>query len=145
MDFYKDCSYIAPGVKTGPARGHKFEHGNNKRKLWNIIFSETRRDRALIFGMLHLLLDLKQDCSYDVPGFKLALLQGSQNWNTGTKMENFIFFFSETGSPSALMFCMYYLLESWPLPSLFIWCPWGSNWPRPGGHKFEHGNKEGKL
>ena len=30
-----------------------------------------------------------------------------------------------TASPSGLV------------PRLFIWCPWGQNWPRPAGHKFE--------
>ena len=30
-------------------------------------------------------------------------------------------------------------------PNLFIWCPWGQNWPRPGGHMLEHRSKDGKL
>ena len=39
-------------------------------KSLKIFFSETRRYRALIFGMSHLIVDLYQDCSYDVPGVK---------------------------------------------------------------------------
>ena len=34
---------------------------------------------------------------------------------------------------------------SGPLPRLFIWCPWGQNWPRPGITSSKHRNKEGKL
>ena len=49
-------------------------HGNQKKKKiaksLKIFFSETRRHRALIFGMKHLLVDLYQDCSYGVPGVK---------------------------------------------------------------------------
>ena len=29
-----------------------------------------------------------------------------------------------------------------PLPSLLIKCPWGQNWPSPGGSQVEHRNKE---
>ena len=39
-------------------------------KSLKIFFSETRRHRALIFGLKHLLVDLYQDCSYDAPGVK---------------------------------------------------------------------------
>ena len=39
-------------------------------KSLKIFFSETKRHRALIFGMKHLLVDLDQDCLYDVPGVK---------------------------------------------------------------------------
>ena len=48
-------------------------HGNKKEKIaksLKIFFCETRRHRALIFGMLHPLVDLYQDCSYDAPGVK---------------------------------------------------------------------------
>ena len=63
-------------------------------KSLKIFFSETRRHRALIFGMQHLLVDLYQDCSYDVPGVKTGPAPGvggfgSQFRNIGTKKENF--------------------------------------------------------
>ena len=32
-----------------------------------------------------------------------------------------------------------------PLPSLFLKCPWGQNWPCPGGSQVEHRNKERKF
>ena len=45
-------------------------------KSLKIFFSETRRHRALIFGMYHLLVDLCQDCSYDAPGVKTGPASG---------------------------------------------------------------------
>ena len=48
--------------------------------------------------------------------------------------------------------CNRYSFDIWyvassrgPLPSLFIWCPWGQNWPCPGGHKLEHKTEERKF
>ena len=48
-------------------------HGNQKEKIaksLKIFFYENRKHTALIFGMFYLLVDLYQDCSYDVPGVK---------------------------------------------------------------------------
>ena len=56
-------------------RGHKFEQRRPTSKLF---FSETGRRRALLFGMSHLLVDLDQVYSYDVPGFKTDPHWGSQ-------------------------------------------------------------------
>ena len=47
-----------------------------KTKSLKIFFSETRRGRALIFGMQHLLVDLYQDCSYDAPGVEIGPVLG---------------------------------------------------------------------
>jgi len=34
-------------------------------------------------------------------------------------------------------FHIWYIASSrGPLPKLFKWCPWGQNWPCPGGHNF---------
>ena len=64
------------GVKTGSAPGgHRFETGT-KKENFKILFSETRKCRALIFGMKHLLVDWYQDCSYDAPGVKTGLAPG---------------------------------------------------------------------
>ena len=55
------------------------------------IFSETRRHRALIFGMKHLLVDLYQDCSYDAPGVRTGLAPGvtsSKHRNKDGKLQN---------------------------------------------------------
>ena len=47
-----------------------------KAKSLKIFSSETRKPRASIFGMYHLLVDLYQDCSYDVPGVKTGPVPG---------------------------------------------------------------------
>ena len=48
----QDCSYDAPGGRNWPSPGgHKFEISEQKRKTLKILFSETTRCRALIFGM----------------------------------------------------------------------------------------------
>ena len=80
MDFYQDCSYDALGVGTGPAPGGGVGGTSSKqeqrRKTLKFFFSETRKYRALIFHMKHLLVDLYQDCSYDAPGVKTGLAPG---------------------------------------------------------------------
>ena len=45
-------------------------------KSLKIFISETRRHRALIFGMWHFLLDLYPDCSYDSPHVKSGAAPG---------------------------------------------------------------------
>ena len=45
-------------------------------KSLKIFFSETRRYKALIFGMQHLLVDLYRDCSYDAPMVKTGPAPG---------------------------------------------------------------------
>ena len=90
MDLYHDCSYDAPGDKTGPALGiTSSKHRNKKENLK--FFSETRKCRGVIFGMKHLLVDLYQDCSYDAPGVKTGLAPGvtsSKHWNKDGKLQN---------------------------------------------------------
>ena len=135
MDLYQDCSYDAPGFKTGPASGGGGITSLNiqtRRKILKLFFSETRKCRALIFGMKHLLVDLYQDCSYDAPGVKTGLAPGvtsSKHRNKHGKLQNFSSLKLKVQS-----FDIWYVASpSGPLPRLFIWCPWGQNWPRPGG------------
>ena len=52
-----------------PPWGHMFYTGLYREKMKKI-FSETTRPRALIFGMLHHLVDLNQVCSNYAPGAK---------------------------------------------------------------------------
>ena len=69
--------------------GHK--HRNKKRKTLKFFFSETRKCRALIFGMKHLLVDLYQDCSYDAPGVRTGLalrVTSSKHRNKDGKLQN---------------------------------------------------------
>ena len=61
----------------------------NKTKSLKIFFSETRRHRALIFGMKHLLMDIYQICSNYVPGVKTGPAPGVTSLSIGTKKENF--------------------------------------------------------
>ena len=76
-DVYQDCSYDAPGVKTGLAPGvTSSKHRNKDGKLQKLFFSETRKCRALIFGMKHLLVDVYQDCSYDTTKVKTGPAPG---------------------------------------------------------------------
>ena len=76
----------------------------------------------------------------------------SQNWHRpgghkldiGTKNENFIILLHWNWK--AWSFDILYVASPcWPLPSLFIWCPLGQNWPCPGDHKLEYSNKEAHL
>ena len=72
-------------------RGHKFETYEQRRKTLKFFFSETRKCKALIFGMKHLLVDLYQDCSYDAPGIKTGPAQGvtsSKHRNKQGKLQN---------------------------------------------------------
>ena len=74
-----------------PWGGHKFETYEQRRKTLKFFFSETRKCRALIFGMKHLLVDLYQDCSYDAPGVKTGLAPGvtiSKHRNKDGKLQN---------------------------------------------------------
>ena len=48
-------------------------------KSLKIFFSETRRCRALILGMEHLLVDFYQGCSYDALGVKTGPASGVTN------------------------------------------------------------------
>ena len=91
VDLFQDCSYDVPGVKTGPTRGSQVRNIGTRRKTLNFFFSETRKCRALIFGMKHLLVDLYQDCSYDAPGVKTGLAPGvtiSKHRNKDGKLQN---------------------------------------------------------
>ena len=80
------------GSKLAPPRGgHKFETYEQRRKTLKFFFSETRKCRALIFGMKHLLVDLYQDISYDAPGVKTGLAPGvtiSKHRNKDGKLQN---------------------------------------------------------
>ena len=65
-----------------------------RRKTLKFFFSGTRKCRALIFGMKHLLVDLYQDCSYDAPGIKTGLTPGvtsSKHRNKDGNLQNFSF------------------------------------------------------
>ena len=92
MDLYQDCSYDAPRVKTGPApRGSQVRNIGTKKETLKFFFSETRKCRALIFGMMYLLVDVYQDCSYDAPGVKTGLAPGvtsSKHRNKDGKLQN---------------------------------------------------------
>ena len=85
------------GSKLAPPRGgggSQVRNVGTKKENFKIFFSETRKCRALIFGMKHLLVDLYQDCSYDAPGFKTGLAPGvtsSKHRNKDGKLQNSFF------------------------------------------------------
>ena len=85
-------SYDAPGVKSVPASGgHNFETWEQRRKTLKFFFSETRRCRALIFGMKYLLVDFYQNCPCDAPGVKTGPAPGvtiSKHRNKEGKVSN---------------------------------------------------------
>ena len=143
MDLYQDCSYDAPGVKTGPAPGgHKFETQEQKRKTLKFFFSETRKCRALIFGMKHLLVDLYQDCSYDAPGVKTGLAPGvtsSKHRNKDGKLQNSSFL--KLKKCRALIFGMWHLLVDLYKDD----APKVKTGLAPGVTSSKHRNKQGKL
>ena len=81
------------GSKLAPPQGGGSQVRNieQRRKALKFFFSETRKCRALIFGMKHLLVDLYQDCSYDAPGDKTGLARGvtsSKHRNKDGKLQN---------------------------------------------------------
>ena len=77
-----------------PRGGSQVQNIGTRRKTLKFFFSETRKCRALIFGMKHLLVDLYQDCSYDAPGVKTGLTPGvtiSKHRNKDGKLKNSAF------------------------------------------------------
>ena len=90
-------------------------------------------------------MDLYQVCVDDAPGVKIGpTTEGHTSWNIGTRNLIFEISFLWTGRHRALIFwCL--ASPCGPMPSLFIWCSWGQNWPCRGGHKLEHRNKENQL
>ena len=86
-DVNGDTNPIGGGGEGG---SHKFETLEQRRKTLKFFFSETRKCRALIFSMKHLLMDLCQDCSYDALGVKTGLAPGvtsSKHRNKGGKLQ----------------------------------------------------------
>ena len=69
-------SKLAPPGGGGLGVGVTSSKQEQRRKTLKFFFSETRKCRALIFSMKHLLVDLYQDCSYDAPGVKTGLSPG---------------------------------------------------------------------
>ena len=81
------------GSKLAPPwGGHNLETLEQRKKTSKFFFSETRKCRALIFGMKHFLVDLFQDCSYDAPGVKSGPAPGvtsSKHRNKEEKITHF--------------------------------------------------------
>ena len=70
---------------------HKFEIKAQRRKTLKFFFSQTRKCRALIFGMKHFLMDLYQNCSYDAPWVKAGPapeVTSSKHRNKDGKLQN---------------------------------------------------------
>ena len=81
-------SKLAPPWGGGGVTSWKREQ---RRKILKFFLSETRKCRALIYGMKHLLVDLYKHCSYDAPGVKTGLapgVTGSKHRNKDGKLQN---------------------------------------------------------
>ena len=91
-------------VKSGPAPGVTSLNIGRKKENSKCFFSETGRRRALIFGILHFLVDFYKVCSYDAPGVKSGSAPVVTCSNIGKKTSKF--FFSENGWHRALIFGM---------------------------------------
>ena len=71
--------------------GSQVRNIGTKKENLKFFFSETRKCRALTFGMKHLLVDLYQDCLYDASGVKTGLAPGvtsSEHRNKDGKLQN---------------------------------------------------------
>ena len=91
-------------VKSGPAPGVTSLNIGRKKENSKCFFSETGRRRALIFGILHFLVDFYKVCSYDAPGVKTGPAPVVTCSNIGRKTSKF--YFSENGGHRALIFGM---------------------------------------
>ena len=79
------------GSKLASPRESQFQNIGTKTENFKILLSETIRCRGLIFGMLHLLVDLYKDCSYDAPKVKTGPAPGvtsSKHRNKEGKLQN---------------------------------------------------------
>ena len=95
--------------------------------------------------MYHFLVDLYQDCSYDVPGVKTGPAPGVTSSKQEQRRKTLKFFFSEIRKCRALIFCLCYLLVD-----LYQDCSYDAprlkTGPALGGiTSSKHRNKEGKL
>ena len=143
MDLYQDCSYDAPGVKTGPARGggvfHKFEslkHRDKEGKLQH--FSSLKLEGAELWYFY------VASPSGPLPKLFIWCLWGQIGPRPGghkfetyeQRRKTLKFFFSETRRSRALIIWPWTMIFG-AISILFIWYPWGQNWPHPGDHKLE--------
>ena len=69
-NLYQVCSNNAPGAKNGPFLGSHVLHRLIRGKHEKIFLSETIRPRAIIFGMLHHLMDPLPSLLNYAPGVK---------------------------------------------------------------------------
>ena len=89
-------------------------------------------------------MDLYWVHSYDAPRVRTGPALGVTSCSIGTNTTNFKIFL--LWKWKAYGFDIWYVASpSGPLQSLFMWCPWGQNWPCPRGHMLEHRNKDSKL
>ena len=128
-------------AKLARIGGNKFEISEQRQKTLKIFFFETRRCRALIFGMLHLLVDVYQVCSYDALGVKTGPAPGVTNVkhsNKEGKLQN-----SSSLKLGGLE--LWYLVYSISLRTSTKFAPGVKTGPALGVHKLEHRNKEAHL
>ena len=99
LGFGADCIKIVVSMATD--RSHRLTMGKTKK-----IFSETTRPTALIFGMWQWLMVLYINCASHAPGVKFGHAPGVDSLHRLTIGKTKKIFFSETTSPTALIFGM---------------------------------------
>ena len=101
---YHICSNHAPGVQIGPAPGIPCFTQTYKGKSLKIIFSETMRPRAKIFGVQHCVVVLYQVCSNHAPRVKIGPAPGVACFTQTYIGKSLKIFFAETIRPRAKIF-----------------------------------------
>ena len=77
VELYQDCSYDAPGVKTGLAPGvTSSKHRNKQGKLQNSSSLKLESTELSYLAYVAFLVDLYQYYSYDAPGVKTSPAPG---------------------------------------------------------------------
>ena len=121
------------GSKLALPWASQVEHGNKDWKFYNS--SSLKLDGLELWYFV---------CSVSLWSYTKFIDLGVTSWSIGTKKTNFKIFL--LWKWEAYSFDFWYVASpNEPLPSLLIWCPWGQNWPCPGGHMLEHRNKDSKL
>ena len=103
--------------------------------LSNIV-SETTGHRALIFGIMHFLIDLYQFCSNDDHGPKMALQWvGGGGWGLGLENKIYLKYLLLPNCWAPMLGIRYVALASDPVPSLFKGWLLILKWPHLRGYR----------
>jgi len=112
--------------KLSPPQGYNFTLSYIRKTLNDFLSSAANRNLTKLKRVVPF-----ENCS-DGFGWLHKLVTGSKMGFQNATFKNLIVW-----NYKAQSFHIWYTASSrGPLPKLFKWCPWGKNWPRPGGHNF---------